>query len=477
MHHPAGPTGDAQISLGKSDRRSGVTDLSGLIGSPSWTPKTIQNKMAPLASSSVQLVGQAGGTLAGNYGPVVKDINAIFRYMLTKSGGGKGVMPGVVVICGNYSDTNLMGRNHKLDAEVELGQAKGEGRSHQSLVVWPSKQKDVLQASGSSHSDLWKHDHGLFGDEVEEPDICALLASGKGCGARDKVGHSPPKDDTQALIQLEQALPLMKDWPQFSRLRMRVEKPIPLHRTPLTLHLKARAGFAHGDLPPYEAFPIGGINYVRGYGARAGFAHGDLPPYEAFPIGGINYVRGYGEGDLGSSRHSVDGSAEVRFPVYSIVSGSVFADWGSDLRSGSSIKGNPAGVRKKPGRGHGYGGGVKIDSPLGPLRIEYAINALKMGFTSDLLEAWQRRANEHVLMLSRFFCATSMETVYLRSYDASTSLRTYLHSMLPMLQSGQTFPEHDWLRCSKTRRSKRMQLRGKGLRVVFSVVAVVYNID
>lgn len=52
----------------------------------------------------------------------------------------------------------------------------------------------------------------------------------------------------------------------------------------------------------------------------------------------------------------------------------MFGDYGSDLDSGASVLGDPAGVRGKPGSGYGYGVGVRIDSPVGPLRLEYALN-------------------------------------------------------------------------------------------------------
>lgn len=51
-----------------------------------------------------------------------------------------------------------------------------------------------------------------------------------------------------------------------------------------------------------------------------------------------------------------------------------FVDYGSDLGSGASIRGNPAGSRHKPGQGYGCGIGLRIDTPLGPLRLEYAVN-------------------------------------------------------------------------------------------------------
>ncbi len=69
------------------------------------------------------------------------------------------------------------------------------------------------------------------------------------------------------LLCRTQALPVQREWLQFSRLRLRVDKPIPLNLSaklpPLVLYLRGRAGFIHGDLPPYE--PIGGTNSVRGY--------------------------------------------------------------------------------------------------------------------------------------------------------------------------------------------------------------------
>lgn len=43
---------------------------------------------------------------------------------------------------------------------------------------------------------------------------------------------------------------------------------------------------------------------------------GDLPPYEAFPIGGTNSVRGYSEGGVGSGRNYVTGTAGLHWPIF-----------------------------------------------------------------------------------------------------------------------------------------------------------------
>ena len=108
---------------------------------------------------------------------------------------------------------------------------------------------------------------------------------------------------------------------------------------------------------------------------RGGSIFGDLPPYEAFSLGGSNSVRGYDEGDLGSGRSFVQATAEYRFPVFSVIGGVLFFDAGTDLGTGKDVPGDPAGARGKPGSGYGYGLGVRVQSPLGPIRVDYGLNA------------------------------------------------------------------------------------------------------
>ncbi|MEH2332174.1 outer membrane protein assembly factor [Nostoc sp.] len=107
---------------------------------------------------------------------------------------------------------------------------------------------------------------------------------------------------------------------------------------------------------------------------QAGTVVGNLPPYESFNLGGSNSVRGYDSGEVGSGRSYVLASAEYRFPVLPIVGGVLFADFASDLGSGDTVLGDPAGVRDKPGYGFGYGAGVRLNSPLGLIRADYGIN-------------------------------------------------------------------------------------------------------
>ncbi|MBD2018088.1 BamA/TamA family outer membrane protein [Microcoleus sp. FACHB-53] len=111
---------------------------------------------------------------------------------------------------------------------------------------------------------------------------------------------------------------------------------------------------------------------VLAFNVQGGTTIGDLPPYMAYNLGGINSVRGYGTGDVASGRSFVLASAEYRIPVFNPVGAVLFADFGSDLGSGSSVLGEPGVVRGKPGTGFGYGAGVRVNSPVGIIRADYA---------------------------------------------------------------------------------------------------------
>lgn len=113
---------------------------------------------------------------------------------------------------------------------------------------------------------------------------------------------------------------------------------------------------------------------VLAFNIQGGTTIGDLPPYEAFNLGGVNSVRGYEPGNVGSGRSYVLASAEYRFPIFNFVGGTVFADFASDLGSGNTVLGEPGVVRGRPGTGFGYGVGVRLDSPIGLIRADFGIN-------------------------------------------------------------------------------------------------------
>ncbi|MGF1515482.1 MAG: BamA/TamA family outer membrane protein [Elainellaceae cyanobacterium] len=113
---------------------------------------------------------------------------------------------------------------------------------------------------------------------------------------------------------------------------------------------------------------------VFAFNLQAGTILGDLPPYEAFDLGGANSVRGYGQGDVGSGRTYALASAEYRFPIYRFVGGVLFTDLATDFGTGEDVPGDPAGVRDKPGTGLGYGVGLRFGSPIGLIRADFGLN-------------------------------------------------------------------------------------------------------
>jgi outer membrane protein insertion porin family len=95
---------------------------------------------------------------------------------------------------------------------------------------------------------------------------------------------------------------------------------------------------------------------------------GDLPPYNAFVLGGPASVRGWDTGGIGSARTYIEASAEYRFPIYRFIGGAAFVDFASALDSQGSVPGEPGLERDKPGTGIGFGFGVRVNSPFGILR-------------------------------------------------------------------------------------------------------------
>ncbi|MFN3926200.1 MAG: BamA/TamA family outer membrane protein [Pseudanabaenaceae cyanobacterium] len=156
-----------------------------------------------------------------------------------------------------------------------------------------------------------------------------------------------------------------------SVLRLATEQALPFGSGSL-LYNRLRASYSF-------YIPVSFVNFAEGaqtlaFNVQGGTVIGTFPPYDAFQIGGSNSVRGWEEGRIGSGRSFGVVSAEYRFPVFNIIGGVLFFDYGTDFGSGASVIGNPAGVRLKPGDGSGYGVGLRIQSPLGAIRIDYGIN-------------------------------------------------------------------------------------------------------
>ncbi len=207
-----------------------------------------------------------------------------------------------------------------------------------------------LSFSGTGKDDILSVQFGLLNDQRNNP--------------------LQPTSGSRISIGTEQSIPIGAGSIFFNRLRASYSYFIP------TRLLKIAPGCR--DVPPGVAIatkPKSDCPQTLAFNLQAGTVFGDLPPYEAFTLGGSNSVRGYEDGFVGSGKSFLQATAEYRFPVFSIISGALFVDAATDLGTGSSVKGNPAALRGEPGRGLGYGLGIRIQTPfLGAIRLDYGFN-------------------------------------------------------------------------------------------------------
>ncbi len=158
----------------------------------------------------------------------------------------------------------------------------------------------------------------------------------------------------------EQFISVGPDSPTFNRLRGSFTHYIPVRWLKFYKGCRPKAGETE-DCKQALAFQV-----------SAGTVIGDLPPYEAFCLGGGNSVRGYFDCDLGVGRSFGEATIEYRFPLFSIVSGELFVDGGTTFGSQTNVPGNLGGLLSKPGSGFSIGTGLIVTTPVGPLRLEVA---------------------------------------------------------------------------------------------------------
>ena len=116
-----------------------------------------------------------------------------------------------------------------------------------------------------------------------------------------------------------------------------------------------------------------------GLQVKGGTIVGELPPYEAFCVGGSNSIRGWYDCDLAVGRSFGEVTLEYRFPIFSVFSGELFVDAGTDFNTQKNVPGKPGLLLDKDGSGVSVGTGVIVGTPVGPLRLEIATR----DFTSD----------------------------------------------------------------------------------------------
>lgn len=125
-------------------------------------------------------------------------------------------------------------------------------------------------------------------------------------------------------------------------------------------------------------------------GLQGGAYLGQQPLYEQFFGTGYSTIRGWQEnGSLFGNKYLI-GSVEARFPIWQPISGVVFTDIGNffaDTRNG--LSGGILGANNALPFKYGVGAGLRIDTPLGMMRLDYGIRDFGNWGFSSLLDAGQ----------------------------------------------------------------------------------------
>ncbi len=196
--------------------------------------------------------------------------------------------------------------------------------------------------------------------------------------SRNNLNNSVnPTSGNKLILGTEQFVPIGENSPTFNRMRASYSYFVPTKLINLTKACRSSNATSE-DCPQAIGFQIKGGTII-----------GELPPYEAFCMGGTSSVRGWGSCDLAVSKSFVEGTVEYRFPIWRMISGAFFVDAGSDLGSQKDVPGKPGKLLQKSGSGYSLGGGVGVKTPIGPLRIDVASKDLSGDWRYTLGVGWK----------------------------------------------------------------------------------------
>jgi len=196
--------------------------------------------------------------------------------------------------------------------------------------------------------------------------------------SRNNLNNSTnPTSGNKFRFATEQFISMGENSPTFNRMKASYSFFIPTKLINLTKSCRSNNDDSE-DCPQAIGFQL-----------NAGTIIGELPPYEAFCMGGTSSVRGWGTCDLAVSKSFVEGTVEYRFPVWKMISGALFVDAGSDLGTQKDVPGKPGKLLQKSGSGYSIGGGVGVKTPIGPLRLDVASKDLSGDWRYTLGVGWK----------------------------------------------------------------------------------------
>ncbi len=196
--------------------------------------------------------------------------------------------------------------------------------------------------------------------------------------SRNNLNNSVnPTSGNKLSFGTEQFVSMGENSPTFNRMKASYSNFVPIKLINLTKACR-NSNTTNEDCPQAIGFQF-----------KVGTIIGELPPYEAFCMGGTSSVRGWGSCDLAVSKSFVEGTAEYRFPVWRMISGALFVDAGSDLGTQTDVPGKPGKLLQKSGSGFSLGGGVGVKTPIGPLRLDVASKDLSGDWRYTLGVGWK----------------------------------------------------------------------------------------
>jgi outer membrane protein insertion porin family len=255
----------------------------------------------------------------------------------------------------SYEENNLFGGGQKVQAKVELG-----GRTTYKLYFLEPWLAGTPTSFGFEVYDTTKHqkdkEEEVILAEYDEERLGGRLIFGRKISDSVKLGlelkservtydlisGTLPEDTNEGLTN--------SLVPTFSYdTRDNVFEPTSgwYH----SFSLEKAGGFLGGD--------------VLALRAMGGIADTNLPSFAVYQVGGMNTVRGYDLGEFSGDKSLVF-NVEYRFPLAENFQAVLFADWGQAWDYEESIDFEDL----KFGRGVG----IRFDTPLGPIRLDYGIN-------------------------------------------------------------------------------------------------------
>lgn len=280
-----------------------------------------------------------------------------------------------------YSDDNFLGRGEALKSRVEFGQRKLSydfgfyepylmGSKTSFGINIYNRYFDRTEEQETGDEDYKEHRRGgdlSIGRPLGEYTTGQIALKIENTSIIPEEEGTIPQEETHTRSLIFTTDTDTTDYPFYPLSGMRANFSVEVASKWLggdTQFVKYRASAS-------RYFKVGSANQVLAFRLAGGIGEGSLPNHERFNIGGGETVRGYKPGDLQGDRMFYLNS-EYRFKLTQALQAALFVDVG---QAWNKADGFPSSVKI------GYGAGLRLDTPLGIMRLDYGIGEQGGRFT------------------------------------------------------------------------------------------------